>query len=167
MKKYVLVLLALTVCLTAIVYWRSSSQSRATQSETMEAKWKRESQQIVSQSQDVLIHALFTNEITCGTSIDVANSLSQPVAVESCGRYTIYDFDPPGYSWRRLIADGDEIVSASAGSCVWDWTFFDDIPQKDRTAIGRILALRKYQVRFPDMQESLRPKINDLLRALE
>lgn len=133
----------------------------------MEANWKRESYLIVAHSQDVLIQAMFTEKITSGTSIDVATSLTRPVAAERYGRYTIYDFDPPGYSWRRLIVDGNQIVSASAGSCIWDWKFFDSIPQKDRTAISHIRELREYLMRFPDAEQTLGPKIDELLISLQ
>jgi hypothetical protein len=93
--------------------------------------------------------------------------LKEPIWVESYGRYQVYGFEECGFSWNNLIADNQKIVMANVGSCTWDWTFFDKTPTNDFAKIEAVRALREHMAKFPQAEPNLKPKIQELLAALE
>jgi hypothetical protein len=167
MKKILTVTLLLVTPLLALLLWHTRERSENAALDEMLAARKRESYEIVSHSDDALIHALFTGEIHIGSPIQSVTLKYPTQWTESYGPYTVCEFDESRYSWRTLVAYDGRIVRASVGSCTWDWTFFDNLPSADATTISRVQHLRKYIASHPENAEKIRSLIQEQLLALK
>lgn len=132
----------------------------------MLAARKRESYEIVSQSDDALIQALFTGEIHSGSPMQAVTIKYPPLWTKTYGPYCVYGFEEPGYSWRTLVAYNGRVVRATVGSCTWDWTFFDSLPSADSTTISHVQYLRKAITNHPENAETIRKLIQEQLAGL-
>lgn len=164
MKKLTRILLVVGTMMSAMIAWGWHWPQRNLTALLLANE--RVSYEMVAQSDDPLLQALYTRQIHAGSTIDMVRPLATPVWQESYGRFTVYGFDPQEYSWRTLITDGDRVVSANAGNCTWSWTFFDEVSPEVRSAIASVRTLRQALVRYPDRQSDFQRQIQEKLNQL-
>jgi len=89
------------------------------------------------------------------SSIDAVTYIEPPVWTDTYGPYSVYGFDERGYSWRTIVTHNDLAISATVGSCTWDWMFFENIPVSDLTRISHVRFLRQYLTKHPKLEYKL------------
>lgn len=167
MKRVLQILVLLTSSVTGVVLWINRTPSRDSELASMLAARQRESYEIVSSSEDKLIRALFTGAIRLGSDIEAATSIETPVWTETFGTYAVHGFDEQGYSYRTIVTHNGKAIRAGAGSCTWEWTFFDNLPEPALAAISHVQCMRKYLAKHPEFERRLTPLIQEQLLSLE
>ncbi len=77
---------------------------------------------------------LALRKIVSGDSAASTTSRWPPIRTEHFGPYTTYWYSEAGsFTGLRVVAVGDRLVGADAGSCTWTHTFFFD--EKERANI--------------------------------
>ena len=85
-------------------------------------------------------------QIYAGQSVDEIFELHQPTETETYGPYTVLGFerDPQpntlSFSGLNIVAKNGKVVSASAGSCTWQRTFFDSMSPEDHQHLSELLT---------------------------
>jgi hypothetical protein len=65
--------------------------------------------------------------IRAGDPVDDVIARTRPVTVERKGRWTILQYQRPGYTGMGAVAYDGRMVSAGAASCCWVREFFDEM----------------------------------------
>lgn len=115
-----------------------------------------------------ILHALQEHSIVVGTSLDVVRDIESPQWTEDFGRCQIFHYTPEGSYDRLVVVSVDNhVVSASAGSCTWHWTFFDNVPEDVRSAVGKVQGLRQTIELSPQFENILRPQLEQQMAILQ
>ncbi len=63
-----------------------------------------------------------------------------PDSQEQLGEYAFYDYGT-GFTSLRVYTKNEKVVAAGAGSCTWDYAFFNTLPPEDWTEMNERYAL--------------------------
>ncbi len=63
-----------------------------------------------------------------------------PDSQEHLGEYAFFDYGV-GFTSLRVYTKDDKVVAAGAGSCTWDYAFFDTLPPEDWTEMNERYTL--------------------------
>lgn len=85
---------------------------------------------------------LQAGRIVAGDAVEEVIHRTQPPRIEKFENVTILLYRGPGLSFTgvTIIARDGRLVTAAAGSCTWDKTFFDTWPQGESAAFWKRYA---------------------------
>lgn len=101
-----------------------------------------------------------------GDSFAATVSVMPPDHAEVLGEFACYDYGG-GFTGLRIYTKDNKVVAAGAGSCTWDYTFFDTISVDDWDEINQHYTLARNkrdagELGSDDLQESPKETVENV-----
>ncbi|HBE62439.1 MAG TPA: hypothetical protein DDX19_06785 [Rhodopirellula baltica] len=114
-----------------------------------------------------VVEALADGLLAVGSTRQQLLEIDTPSWTEDYGRCKIHGFTPErDYDRQTVVTVDDRVVSAHVGSCTWQWSFFDEMPEDVAESVGSVRGLRYAIELVPEHAGILQPILDAELKSL-
>ncbi|WP_461508659.1 hypothetical protein [Rhodopirellula baltica] len=115
-----------------------------------------------------VVVALADGSLAVGSTRRQLLAFDTPSWTEDYGRCKIDGFTPErDYDRQTVVTVDDRVVSAHVGSCTWQWSFFDEMPEDVAESVGSVRGLRYAIELVPEHAGILQPILDAELASLD
>ncbi|MEM6471713.1 MAG: hypothetical protein AAF802_19285 [Planctomycetota bacterium] len=116
---------------------------------------------------DPVVVALANEKLTVGSTTKQLLAVDTPARTDDYGRCKIHSFKPErSYDHQTIVTVDGRIVSAHVGSCTWQWTFFNEMPDDVAESARFVQGLRHAIDLVPEHAAKLQPLLDEQLASL-
>ena len=116
---------------------------------------------------DPIVVALADGTLPAGATTQQMLAIASPQWSQNYGRCVVYGFTPErSYDHQSIVTVDGRVASAHVGSCTWQWSFYDNIPDDVAEAVGHVRGLRDTMERMPEYAHYMQPLLDEQLRIL-
>ena len=117
---------------------------------------------------DPIVIALADGILPADATTQDMLAIASPQWSENYGRCVIYGFTSErSYDQHTIVTIDGRLASAHVGSCTWQWSFYNNIPDDVAEAVARVRDLRATMERVPEYAQYMQPLLDEQLDLLD